>query len=297
MSVSPGSIQAKKPPLLWSALIFLFSYLLSGCIPEPLEVENVPAIEQKIVVNTQLVTNDHLLVWLTKSFGALDASESSAPEALIKAISLNDATVIVNGPDGSETLIAVEYGLYGGIFIPFKKGYNYDLTIHSESLGDVKASTVVKDQVKFNWVEVSSYYDFYDKIHAEVTVSFTDPEEKNWYLINAQKVRTRIEDFRRNAINPDSFTLLLEDEEFNGKEVIREFEFPVEDYNPGDSIAITLSNISQEYYDFMKMRNDKGAGFLDFLSEPANYPTNVRGGKGFFNLYMPDIKVMILEEE
>ena len=31
------------------------------------------------------------------------------------------------------------------------------------------------------------------------------------------------------------------------------------------------------------------------ISETVNYPSNVKGGKGFFNLYMPDVKLFVLE--
>ena len=49
----------------------------------------------------------------------------------------------------------------------------------------------------------------------------------------------------------------------------------------GDTVAIALSNISQEYFTFMQVRKDARFSFAEFLGELANYPTNINGGLGF----------------
>ncbi len=45
----------------------------------------------------------------------------------------------------------------------------------------------------------------------------------------------------------------------------------------------------------MELRQDNRFSLVEFLGEPINYPTNVVGGKGFFNLYIPDIRTFVLE--
>ena len=67
------------------------------------------------------------------------------------------------------------------------------------------------------------------------------------------------------------------------------------DFSPGDTIAVSISNINKDYYDFMQLRLDNRFSFVEYLSEPINYPSNVKGGKGFFNLYVPDIRLFVLE--
>jgi hypothetical protein len=59
--------------------------------------------------------------------------------------------------------------------------------------------------------------------------------------------------------------------------------------------AVSISNISWEYYEFMELRMDNRFSFVEYLSEPVNYPSNVVGGKGFFNLYLPDFRIFVLE--
>jgi hypothetical protein len=63
----------------------------------------------------------------------------------------------------------------------------------------------------------------------------------------------------------------------------------------GDTIAVSLSNINEEYYRFMKLRIDNRLSFVEFISEPVNYPSNVIGGKGYFNLYLPDVHFFVFE--
>ena len=45
----------------------------------------------------------------------------------------------------------------------------------------------------------------------------------------------------------------------------------------------------------MQLRVNNKFGPLEFIGEPLNYPTNVVGGRGYFNLYVPDVRFFILE--
>ena len=56
-----------------------------------------------------------------------------------------------------------------------------------------------------------------------------------------------------------------------------------------------VARLRDEYYDFIDLRIDNRFSFVEYLSEPVNYPSNVVGGKGFFNLYIPDVETFILE--
>jgi hypothetical protein len=45
----------------------------------------------------------------------------------------------------------------------------------------------------------------------------------------------------------------------------------------------------------MKLRIDNRFSLVEFVSEPVNYPSNVAGGKGYFNLYIPDVRFFVFE--
>jgi hypothetical protein len=268
--------------------------LISGCIPEPLEVKDVPTVKPQIVVSTQILPGPSILVLLTKTVGALDASDDSDPEALLQQISVNDAFVTITGPSGTDTLLFLQNGLYGGVAIPFQENEVYSLKIESESLGTVTAETTVQPLITFEEIEAELYYNGFNDTLAQITYSLQDPAEKNWYMINVQEVE-RV-DALENALNPRAFTKLMADDAFNNQQFSEQFRVFPRDYEPGDTIAVSLSNISEDYYRFMKLRIDNRFSFVEFLGEPVNYPTNVQGGKGFFNLYIPDVRFFVLEE-
>lgn len=290
-----------RPHDLWRILVIkavmlgAFACCLVSCLPEPLEVKNIPAVRPEIVVSSQIVPDQSLVILLTRTIGALDASDDSDPEELIAQIAVNDAVAILTGPSGVDTLTFLGNGLYGGVFIPFQMGERYTLNVVSASLGEISATTVVKPQVLFETVEASLYTNGFGDTLAQVAYTLNDPEVQNWYMLNVQEVE-RI-DATENLINPRAFTKLLEDTDFNGGEFNQQFRVFPRDYKPGDTIAVSLSNISREYFDFMQLRIDNRFSFVEFLGEPVNYPTNVVGGKGFFNLYIPDVRFFVLEAD
>lgn len=266
---------------------------LGSCLPEPLDVKSIPVVKSQIVVSTQIIPDQSLLVLLTRTFGALDASDDSDPQELLDLIAVNDALVTIEGPHGRDTLIFLENGAYGGLVIPFETGEEYHLYINSTELGEVRAKTQVKAKVDFTHIEAELFYNGFDDTRAQITYTFSDSSEQNWYMINVQEVEQ--EDFIENILNPRAYTILLPDYEFNGKSYSGKFRVFPRHYEPGDTIGVSLSNISEEYYSFMKLRIDNRFSFVEFFSEPVNYPSNVEGGKGYFNLYVPDVRVFVLK--
>jgi hypothetical protein len=282
--------------LLYRGRYFMLLILLNiSCMPEPLEVKGIPEVKPEIVVATQMLPDQSLLVWLTRTFGALEASEYSEPEELLKRIAVNDATVTIKGPDGTDTLRLIENGVYQGLKIPFEDGQRYVLHVRSEQLGSVYASSTVQAAVRFETIEAEFFYDIDEEAPVIVKYAFQDPAEPNWYMLNVQKIGE--EEIFRNRLNPKAFTLLLEDHEFNGQRYESLFDFTPPEYAEGDTIAISLSNISEPYYRFMEQRFDKRLDFLEFLSEPVNYPSNIEGGRGFFNLYVPDVRTFVFKQD
>ena len=271
----------------------IFIMIFSGCLPEPLDVQGIPVVKPQIVVSTQIIPDQSVVVLLTKTFGALDASDDSDPEELLSQIAVDDATVTIIGPGGTYDLQPLDNGLYGGLVIPFIEGEEYELHVASESLGEVTATTTVKPLVPFDEIKAELVFNGFDDTLAQITYRLSDELERNWYMLNVQEIER--EDLVENLLNPRAFTRLLDDLEFNGEVHQETFRVFPRDFIPGDTIAVSLSNISKEYYDFIDLRLENRFSFVEYLSEPVNYPSNVKGGKGFFNLYIPDVKIFVLE--
>jgi hypothetical protein len=282
-------------PACFGSLLSSLLFLLASCIPEPLEVKNVPTIEPQIVVASQMIADQGVVVLLTKTFGALDVSDDSDPVTLLSQIAINDADVTISGPSGSYTLQHLENGVYGSIEIPLEAGESYMLMVKSPSMGEVYATTTVQRRVEFEEVDADLHYNGFGDTLAQISYVIQDPEEPNWYLVNVQEIE--YEGVSKNLINPRAYTVLLEDKAFNGTLHQGHFRVFPRDYAPGDTIAVTLSNVSEDYFKYQELRRENRYSFVEFIGEPINYPTNVVGGRGFFTLYVPDVRFFIFDED
>ena len=267
--------------------------LVTSCLPDPLEVENIPIIKPKIVVSTHLVPNESLLVLLAKSFSALDADDDSDPELVLQQIAVTDAIVLLKGPTQADTLQNFNNGFYGGVEINFVEGDVYELTAVSETLGTVTSQTVVQKFIDFETIQADLAFNGFDDTLVQVTYTAIDPPGKNQYVFTVQRIRS--ENITNNLLDPNAFTRLLTDAGFDGQEFGETFRSWPRNYQPGDTVAITMTNISEEYYDFLQLREDNRYSFTQFLGEPVNYGTNVKNGFGFFNLNQPAVKIIVLE--
>jgi hypothetical protein len=286
--------QTQQPRMIGAAF-FALSIWMSSCLPDPLPVDGIPVIQPQIVVSTQIIPDQYFAVLLTKTFGALEGSDESDPLELVQQIAVDDADVTITGPDSTYRLVNLGLGLYGGAFIYFEPRASYRLDVHSASLGSVTATTTVEPPITFDELITDLYYTGYDDTLLQVTHQFTDPVGKDYYMVNVQDLRR--EDLTANLINPRSFTRLIDDVDFEGQRHRESFRVAYRDYYVGDTTAIYLARISEEYYNFMKLRLDNRYSFVEYLSEPVNYPTNVVGGKGFFNLFVPDVRVIVVGSE
>jgi len=172
-------------------------------------------------------------------------------------------------------------------------GETYELKVNSESLGEVSAVTTVKPLVSFDDIKAELVFNGFDDTLAQITYQLSDPVGQNWYMLNVQQIER--DEVLDDLLNPRAFTRLMDDQNFNGRVHKETFRVFPRDFIPGDTIAVLLSNISKDYYDFIDLRLDNRFSFVEYLGEPVNYPSNVKGGKGFFNLYIPDVKLFVLE--
>ena len=277
--------------IILSAIIAMM--MLGSCLPDPLDIHDIPQLEQKIVVSSQMLAGQAVAVLLTKSIGALDANEHSDPQALLDQIVVADAVVRIEHNGESYPLTYAGNGVYGIITMPLVTGDSYTLFVDSPTAGSVKATTTVKPSVRFASVNAKMYITGRDTL-ADISYTINDAAGKNWYMLNAQHL-TR-DAFEDRILNPRVTTKMLDDVDFEGKVRSDDFKILFDEVEPGDTLAVMLSNVEEDYFKFMKLREDTRFGLAAAIGEPINYPTNVEGGLGFFNLFVPDIRVFTLEE-
>ncbi|MBY0435301.1 MAG: DUF4249 domain-containing protein [Cyclobacteriaceae bacterium] len=266
--------------------------VLSSCIPDPLRVDDIAQLKPKIVVSSQLVPGGALVVLITKSISALEAGRGSDPQELISQIALADARVWLQHDNRVDSLPNLGTGLYGNINLDLQPGRDYTLIVKTVELGEVSAVTQLRQRVPFRSVQAKLYGTGFDSL-AQVNYSLQDPVGPNWYMINVQRYS------QKNQItaylNPRVFTRLVRDSIYDGRVIEDEFKVLFRKFSKGDTVAVFLSNISEEYYGFLKLRNDRRYNFSAFASEPLNFNSNVKGGLGYFNLHLPDARIFVME--
>jgi len=278
------------------SLKFLAAFVVMaawGCVPEPLPVDELPKLEQKIVVASQIIPGQGLVVFLTRSLGALDAGDGTDAQALLNQIVINDALVTLQYTGGLDTLASLGNGLYGGLTINWQSSEVYELRVNSPEFGRVNAFARPLARVPFQTAEARLFVTEFDSL-AEVSYSLQDPPGANYYAVAFQEFSANQQ--LGSLLNPDVFLHLNDDRAFDGQRFDDQFRVFFRDFSAGDSVAVFLTNVQKEYYDYLKLRKDNRYTFAELASEPLNYPTNVNGGLGFFNLHLPDVRIFVLDE-
>ena len=270
----------------------LLTILLLSCMPDPLEVDRLTFPETKIVVSSMILPDHSVAVLLTKSIGALEASEESDPRALIEDIAINDADVSITVNDSVYMLRFLQDGVYQGTGIPLVEGTDCHLNVVTKKYGRVTASTTVQAPIFFDTVRAEPYINEYNDYGAQVSYTIKDPPSPNYYLLNVQEARRK--DLVENILKPDAYTRPVEDKAFNAQEFSERFRAMNKNLYPGDSIEVSLSNVSVDYFNYVTLRLENKLELVEVFSEPIYYPTNVRGGRGFFTLHLTDVRVIVL---
>ncbi len=277
---------------LGKSLLGLLMVVLGSCIPDPLEVTNIPTLPVKLVIASQALPDRGLSVLVTTSIGALDAGWGSELEPLMREIAVDDAVITLEHENQIDTLVHQLYGVYTGSGGIIEAGKIYTLRVRSVRWGEVTAVETAPEYVPFQSASAKLYLTGYDSL-ASVTYSLQDPPDPNWYMINVQKISSTTPVDR--YLNPRVFTRLVRDSSFNGQRFEESFNVIFQNYSLDDSVLVTMANISEAYYHYLKVRNDSRYSLAGFASEPLNFPSNVKGGYGYFNLHLPDARVFVMK--
>ena len=272
--------------------------VLIGCEPEPLSIE-IPQAETKLVVYTQNLPNQALIVSLSKSFSALvlpndENSDSTITDSLnavfINQFLVDSAIVTVIGPDYNDTLIKATSGFYIAPFFPFTPGNSYRLEAFDQSTGLSITSTTKTLPIANFESFAAEKGDGKDSNIITLNYKIQDLPGDNYYLVNIYTDSIPQSDFLGLNDENTGRSYIFTDREYPANEIIRENKFEYDQAT--DTIVATLTNISRDYYDFLLARNRAGNSFL---SEPVSYPSNVNGGYGYFNLHFPSARIVELK--
>jgi len=286
-------------------LLFLLSSM-SACIPEPVEI-SIPQLEPSLVVASQILGDQIIFVQLSRSFGALEFSESNGDTLsndFLDQILVDSARVTVAYRDGVDTLINIGGGFYVTAFTPLYEGDTYMLSVYDSATG-LEAFAQSEVLPIANWENVDYFFEaqsltFNDTLFTDtvlqIATSWQDLVGESYYMVNAYKVSLTDNgdpsDIFFGQAGPPTYT--YSDQLFPNA-VIAD-TIPYTNFQQGDTIAVALSHISKGYYEYLTTRQRSATSlFANLLAEPVNYPTNVDRGYGFFNLHLPSVQLFILE--
>lgn len=280
-------------------ILFLFSFcsFWIACSPEPLDI-SIPQADPKLVVYSQALPSQGLVVSLSKSFAALNLPEESkdtTKQDSINNVFLNqflveNALVTISGPDFNDTIDAITKGVYLAPFFPFTPNNIYTLSAYDPASGfSVNAATSTFSVVEFDTIFAKRNYTF-DSLGVDISYKVNDPAGDNYYLVNVYADSIPESNFFSFTGTQNTNSVAFSDREYPTGQVERDDYFEVSE---SDTLIMTLTNISKEYFEYIKARerNDNS-----FLSEPVTYPSNVNNGLGFFNIHLPSARLVTIED-
>src|SRR5688572_22528139 len=167
--------------LVW----LLLGVILFSCEPDPIGID-LPAHEPKLVISTQILPRNFMVVQVSKSFSSLAGKSDSLSldSTFLQSLIINHALVQISGNGNTEILRRVGPGLYLSRRIMKEYGQHYSLFVKDSVSGlECTAATVMLPTVQFDNVKPTINRTAKD---TAVTLEFelTDPgTERNFFMI------------------------------------------------------------------------------------------------------------------
>ncbi len=285
--------------LIMSALLLT----LTSCVPDPIDIEIEPP-QSEIVVASQIIPGQTMLVSLTRSFSALSYNEEegdSLTDDFLTDLLVTRARVTVSFAGQTEELFHLGNGVYGSLTTLQIPNEYYTLTVFDSTNNE----TVTAQTQMLPFVPFDTLFPVIERTNSDTTIfldyTLSDSPGDNFYVLSVIKrnddtsgVGIDLNSFFGVGLNVVTQTRLISDKEFGGNTINERFRlFEIE---PDDSVVVTLSNVSREYFDYLTAQARSQGLVSEITQEPINRPTNVNGGRGFFNAYFPDARVFDLTE-
>lgn len=273
----------------FTGLVYVLA-VLPGCNPEPLEIDGIGRPVPQIVVSSMILQDSTVCVILTRSVSAVEASGNMNYEELMAEVALNDARVEIRTGGKAFRLKLFRDGIYQHKEIPLVEGERYELFAESRSMGEISASAIMQPFVSFDTVSATVVHFPVENYWLDTRFGWTDPGGKNYYILSIQGASRK--SLTERVVNPRATTRAIDDENFAGMPYQGDLLVTEKYFRFSDSIAFTLSNVSKEYFEYVQMRVENDLELVHYFAEPIEYPTNVAGGRGFFNMYYSDLRIV-----
>jgi len=203
---------------------------------------------------------------------------------------VDSALVTISYDNKTDTLFNTGLGLYVSINTLQTVGKNYRLEILTKQGERVSSNATIQQQVTFDSIQPKVIRTIADTT-VTIRLRFTDLPGINYYMVNYYTNNSGggidFNNFFSNGSNVLTRTDLISDLELEEGVYAKTIE--LDDVKASDSLAVSLSNISEDYYQYLIQRKQSGKLVQQIFNEPINYRTNISNGYGFFNAHYPDL--------
>lgn len=266
--------------LIWLGLVF--TWLLTGCnLEKDIDID-LPPYQSQMVVECYIEPGQPIKLSLVESNSYLDAPDIKLIEDAEVIIYYNGSPINLNFEPSYDKRTKKYYTHTTRFAVPGQPGDVYSLDITDKKGRSVSGSTTILPVVKIDTVE----FNFNDKEKALVLTRFRDS--------------AATENYYRYAVHKDSLNHSAEveyaspDELNNGKP----FAFGTGyDFEPGDTVFVSLFHIDKEYYDFRQSVEDAQSSNGNPFAQPGRVKSTVQGGLGVFTNIVFDRKLLIVPKK
>ncbi len=274
-----------------------FFFLFTSCIPDPIELD-LKNQSPKLVVNADLIPGTIPLINLTKTANLLSNipnQDGTLQSDFLKKIAVSDAFVTISYAANTDTCYMVEPGVYSGRKLLKSSTTPYLLHVKdAHSTMEINAQTFLLPKIKFDSI-FPIVFEAPDDTSIYIEYGFTDiAASSDYYVVNyfvkkktVHEVNFDTQRYFQRGYNQLLFYQLIRKEYFYDHSYVNFVLLP-QGITIRDSIAITLSNVTEEYYNYLDKRKSSGDIQPSYYF-PTYIPSNVTNGLGYFNVHDPAV--------
>jgi hypothetical protein len=275
---------------------YIFSILitiligLSSCEPKPIEME-IKMSAPKIVITPLFNSENELGVIVTRSFSSLESMEKDPFDLLYGSrvssakVSIENGGTVYELPGMSPFFLSQE--------ISFRPYSEYTITVTDTANGETtKATTIMLPKANMDSLTLGISRRQNDT-SLKLRISIDDAGSKRKYYLatfklNQETGRKRTSNSLTRKSLYDMIELFDNSQAENGKVKYEKiFRQSLVEFRSNDSVVVDVSEVSEEYYNYLLIFKKTGSFINQLTGEPINFPSNVRGGAGFFFLLNP----------
>lgn len=277
-------------------VLIVFSSLIYSCMPDPLTIENIPQHDEKLIVSSQLIPNHGFVISVSRSYDPLEFSIHWNTQEILNRILIDSAEVSVRFNEQSIKLKQIGQGVYSTNQLPLFENKTYKLEVKAEGFEQpAYAQSKMLPKVKIDSLQANWQIRENDTT-LNLSYSIQDKKEANWYILNVYKNTSSLNNYYQ-FMKSHIKTVLINDQDISDAGLKDIIELPYKKLIHEDSLSVSLSNISQEYYEFLNLRSNSMNWIMDITQEPVNYPSNIENGLGIFNAHQTDLHQVPLRQK